>query len=203
MDLMEFVMQSPSYTTSQSPSDDMGYFESSPSLPSSPIYSPTMPMEPAVTIYTQNNLKQEAEVPTLRGPTKVTKKRIPQNMKACKHIWQFLRDLLMSPEHSTWITWLDAKRGIFKILKPDEIASAWRLYKSQDRRKDFSNEDEDEKDSKKKYPNMARGIRYSRDCGYFEAISKSEMRDFGKKLVYKFSKTTTVHCAWLRSIMTD
>ena len=61
----------------------------------------------------------------------------------------------MNPEYSTWITWLDAKRGIFKILKPDETASAWRLYKSQDRRKDSSDDDLDEKDSKKKYPNMA------------------------------------------------
>ena len=64
----------------------------------------------------------------------------------------------MNPEYRTWITWLDQKRGIFKILKPDETASLWRVYKSQDRRKD-STEDYldamDEKNSKQKYPNMA------------------------------------------------
>ena len=171
----DVVMSSPEgYNASQSQSEDLSYYENSPFLPSSPLDSSLMLLEP---VYTQNNFKQEAEVPAQRGPTKLAKKRIPQNskltlipslaawsglwkcalftVKACKHVWQFLRDLLKDPKYRTWICWLDEKRGIFKILKPDETASAWRLYKSQDRRKDFPDDDLDEKDSKKNYPNMA------------------------------------------------
>ena len=53
-----------------------------------------------------------------------------------------------------------------------------------------------------KYPNMARGIRYSREeGGYFDTVSKSY--GYGKKLVYKFSKKTLDHCEWLRSFIFD
>ena len=53
-----------------------------------------------------------------------------------------------------------------------------------------------------KYPNMARGIRYSREeGGYFDTVSKSY--GYGKKLVYKFSKKTLDHCEWLRSFIID
>ena len=51
------------------------------------------------------------------------------------------------------------------------------------------------------YANMARGIRYSRDAGYFVDISDDEQKLYGKKLVFKFSKECRNHCRYLNSSM--
>ncbi|CAF0875912.1 unnamed protein product [Brachionus calyciflorus] len=114
-------------------------------------------------------------------------KKKPENMKDCLHVWEFLRDLLKSNEfNGKCIKWLDKERGLFKILSPSDVSNLWGKKKANKEKMD--------------YPNMARGIRYSREeGGYFDLVTKED--GFGKKLVYKFSKKASMHCDWLRSFM--
>ncbi len=62
------------------------------------------------------------------------------------HVWEFLRDLLKDEKCETMIRWLDMKKGIFKIVDPDQVSNKWGERKANK--------------TKMSYPNMARGIRY-------------------------------------------
>lgn len=71
-------------------------------------------------------------------------------------------------------------------MSPNEVSNLWGKKKANKEKMD--------------YPNMARGIRYSREeGGYFDLVTKED--GFGKKLVYRFSKKASMHCDWLRSFM--
>jgi hypothetical protein len=106
-------------------------------------------------------------------------------VKDCLHIWEFLRDILKE-KNEDLVKWIDPTSGIFKIVKPDRVSYLWGFRKSQ---------------KGMKYANMARGIRHSRDTGFFDFINKD--RGHGKKLVYKFSEKSKRNCEWLSQIMKD
>lgn len=47
------------------------------------------------------------------------------------HLWQFLKELLSSPEqHGSCIRWLDQSRGVFKIEDSVRVARLWGLRKN-------------------------------------------------------------------------
>ena len=66
-------------------------------------------------------------------------------MKNCKHVWQFLRDQLKCG--SSYIEWIERKKGIFKIKDQVNIAIQWGSYKERKSGKTMD------------YEKMSRGIR--------------------------------------------
>ncbi len=61
---------------------------------------------------------------------------------------EFLLLLLENPKYSSYITWLNKNEGIFKIHKPERVATLWRKVKNR-----HTNGDMD-------YGTFARGIRF-------------------------------------------
>lgn len=122
------------------------------------------------------------------SPSLEQKRRYP-NTKDCLHVAEFLLGLLLNPEtcgDKKLIKWEKKEKGLFRILKPKDVANKWARAKSN---KDSMN-----------YPNMARGIRFARvKSGDFELVTKSD--GVGKKLVYKFSQRFRSRNAELSSFM--
>jgi hypothetical protein len=67
-------------------------------------------------------------------------------VKNCIHLWQFLRDLLQNEKYNpSHVCWIDAKKGIFKVVEPNKVSQLWAFKKG---RKTMS------------YENLSRGLRY-------------------------------------------
>lgn len=50
------------------------------------------------------------------------------------HLWEFVRDLLLSPEENCGILeWEDRDKGIFRVVKSDALAKMWGQRKKNDR----------------------------------------------------------------------
>ncbi len=63
-------------------------------------------------------------------------------------MWQFCSDLLESDTYNpSIIKWLNKENGIFKIVKPDQVAELWGAQKNR------------KTDKKMNYEKMARGMR--------------------------------------------
>lgn len=42
------------------------------------------------------------------------------------HLWEFLRDLLLSPEDNSGILdWEDQEKGIFRVVRSEALAQKW------------------------------------------------------------------------------
>lgn len=113
-------------------------------------------------------------------------KRYP-NTKDCLHVAEFLLSLLVLPEkYGKLIKWERKETGLFRILKPNDVANLWARTKSNKEHMD--------------YPNMARGIRFAREkSGDFDQVTKED--GVGKKLVYKFSQRFRARNDILQKIM--
>lgn len=79
------------------------------------------------------------------------KEHIPERqkkIKRCPHVWQFCSDLLENENYNpSIIKWLNKEKGIFKIVKPDQVATLWGAQKNR------------KTDKKMNYEKMARGMR--------------------------------------------
>ncbi|XP_044292459.1 ETS-related transcription factor Elf-5 isoform X3 [Varanus komodoensis] len=82
------------------------------------------------------------------------------------HLWEFVRDLLLSPEENCGILeWEDRDQGIFRVIKSDALAKMWGQRKKNDRMT---------------YEKLSRALRYYYKTGILERVDR--------RLVYKFGK---------------
>ncbi|XP_031449087.1 ETS-related transcription factor Elf-5 [Phasianus colchicus] len=82
------------------------------------------------------------------------------------HLWEFLRDLLLSPEENSGILeWEDRGQGIFRVVKSEALAKMWGQRKKNDRMT---------------YEKLSRALRYYYKTGILERVDR--------RLVYKFGK---------------
>jgi len=96
--------------------------------------------------------------------------RKPGQVSNVLHLWEFMRDLLLAPEHSAIIEWVSRKDGVFRVVNSSEVARLWG----------------EKKNNKKKmtYEKLSRSLRYSRLEGYFSNLPKD--KNYPKKLCFKF-----------------
>uniref|UniRef100_H3AJ88 E74 like ETS transcription factor 5 n=1 Tax=Latimeria chalumnae TaxID=7897 RepID=H3AJ88_LATCH len=84
------------------------------------------------------------------------------------HLWEFVRDLLLSPEENSGILeWEDRDNGIFRVVKSEALAKVWGQRKKNDRMT---------------YEKLSRALRYYYKTGILERVDR--------RLVYKFGKNT-------------
>ncbi|NXJ10171.1 ELF5 factor, partial [Odontophorus gujanensis] len=82
------------------------------------------------------------------------------------HLWEFVRDLLLSPEENSGILeWEDRGQGIFRVVKSEALAKMWGERKKNDRMT---------------YEKLSRALRYYYKTGILERVDR--------RLVYKFGK---------------
>uniref|UniRef100_A0A663E5K3 ETS-related transcription factor Elf-5 n=1 Tax=Aquila chrysaetos chrysaetos TaxID=223781 RepID=A0A663E5K3_AQUCH len=82
------------------------------------------------------------------------------------HLWEFVRDLLLSPEKNGGILeWEDRGQGIFRVVKSEALAKMWGQKKKNDRMT---------------YEKLSRALRYYYKTGILERVDR--------RLVYKFGK---------------
>ncbi|XP_064515852.1 ETS-related transcription factor Elf-5 [Pseudopipra pipra] len=82
------------------------------------------------------------------------------------HLWEFVRDLLLSPEENGGILkWEDRGQGIFHVVKSEALAKMWGQRKKNDRMT---------------YEKLSRALRYYYKTGILERVDR--------RLVYKFGK---------------
>ncbi|NXI60505.1 ELF5 factor, partial [Chloroceryle aenea] len=82
------------------------------------------------------------------------------------HLWEFLRDLLLSPEENDGILeWEDREQGIFRVVKSEALAKMWGQRKKNDRMT---------------YEKLSRALHYYYKSGILERVDR--------RLVYKFGK---------------
>ncbi|XP_052639709.1 ETS-related transcription factor Elf-5 isoform X2 [Harpia harpyja] len=94
--------------------------------------------------------------------TKLSNKDYLQN----SHLWEFVRDLLLSPEKNGGILeWEDRGQGIFRVVKSEALAKMWGQKKKNDRMT---------------YEKLSRALRYYYKTGILERVDR--------RLVYKFGK---------------
>nr|XP_009933554.1 PREDICTED: ETS-related transcription factor Elf-5 [Opisthocomus hoazin] len=94
--------------------------------------------------------------------TKPSNKDYLQN----SHLWEFVRDLLLSPEENCGILeWEDREQGIFRVVKSEALAKMWGQKKKND---------------SMTYEKLSRALRYYYKTGILERVDK--------RLVYKFGK---------------
>ena len=102
-------------------------------------------------------------------------------------MWQFCSDLLDNDNYNPFIIkWLNKEKGIFKIVKPDQVATLWGAQKNR------------KTDKKMNYEKMARGMRYSRREGFFKKLDKEKNKpnEYGKQLVFQFSEKVIKNLDW-------
>ncbi|KAH9523561.1 DNA-binding protein D-ETS-4 [Bulinus truncatus] len=98
-----------------------------------------------------------------RSPVKVSSGR---GHKQKIHLWQFLKELLLSNEnHSDCIRWLDRKAGIFKIEDSKKVATLWGTRKNR---------------PAMNYDKLSRSVRQYYKKGIIKKTEQS------KRLVYQF-----------------
>ncbi|NWY01382.1 ELF5 factor, partial [Nothoprocta ornata] len=82
------------------------------------------------------------------------------------HLWEFVRDLLLSPEENSGILeWEDRGQGIFRVVKSEALAKMWGQRKKNDRMT---------------YEKLSRALRYYYKTGILERVDR--------RLVYKFGR---------------
>ncbi|KAM5138639.1 ETS-related transcription factor Elf-5 [Mantella aurantiaca] len=102
-------------------------------------------------------------------PEEVKKHRPPKQSRTgihSSHLWEFLRDLLLSPEDNNGILdWEDQENGIFRVVKSEALAQMWGQRK---------------RNNRMNYEKLSRAMRHYYKTGILERVDK--------RLVYKFGK---------------
>ncbi|CAF0893296.1 unnamed protein product [Rotaria sp. Silwood1] len=83
----------------------------------------------------------------------VVKKRPPRQN-------EFLQLLLANPRYCSYLCWLDKKRGLFRILQPDQVVKLWEKVKGR------------QTQGKMSYETFARGIRHYYKTGMMIKTNK-------------------------------
>ncbi|XP_077318980.1 ETS-related transcription factor Elf-5 [Lithobates pipiens] len=111
----------------------------------------------------------ECEDNTHIKPEAVKKNKAPKGNRTGlhnSHLWEFLRDLLLSPEdnHGT-LDWEDKEQGIFRVVKSEALAQLWGQRK---------------RNNRMNYEKLSRAMRHYYKTGILERVDR--------RLVYKFGK---------------
>ncbi|CAF1161136.1 unnamed protein product [Adineta ricciae] len=85
------------------------------------------------------------------------------------YLYEFLRILLENDEYSHVIQFIDRKQGVFKLLKPQDIAELWRHAKGRN------------SDNKMTYDKVARALRYYYSSGIMQPNPGRYTFKFGPK----------------------
>jgi hypothetical protein len=96
--------------------------------------------------------------------------RKPGQVSNVLHLWEFMRDLLHSPENQGIIEWISKADGVFKVMNSNEVARLWGEKKKN--KKEMT------------YEKLSRSLRYSRLEGYFAILPRD--KNYPKKLCFKF-----------------
>jgi len=189
--MMSPIAASPSsYIMVKSEPIEMPVFKSEPcSPPASPFMYSSSPSSSASPVSSPESMSSGcSDFPSSPFDQSMSNfnKRYP-NTKDCLHVAEFLLSLLVIPEkYGKLIKWERKETGLFRILKPNDVANLWARTKSNKEHMD--------------YPNMARGIRFAREkSGDFDQVTKED--GVGKKLVYKFSQRFRARNDTLQKIM--
>ncbi|XP_067122684.1 ETS homologous factor-like isoform X2 [Centruroides vittatus] len=90
--------------------------------------------------------------------------------KATGKLWEFIRDLLLSPEtNPSLIRWERREEGIFKFVQSDKVAKMWGDRKQ---------------NTKMTYEKLSRAMRTYYRTGYLVPVPRDQ--SLPKKLIYKF-----------------
>ncbi|XP_043938570.1 ETS-related transcription factor Elf-5 isoform X2 [Protopterus annectens] len=82
------------------------------------------------------------------------------------HLWEFVRDLLLSPlENAGILEWEDREQGMFRVVKSEALARMWGKRK---------------KNEKMTYEKLSRALRHYYKTGILDRVDR--------RLVYKFGK---------------
>ncbi|XP_052215405.1 uncharacterized protein LOC127833923 isoform X2 [Dreissena polymorpha] len=120
-------------------------------------------LSPEVPLMVEEAASQLMHICTTRPTTR-------QKEKAGCRIWEYIRDLLLSPEtNPSLITWENREKGVFKLVKSKEIAKMWGRKKGNE---------------EMNYEKFSRAMRYHYKRKVFEPV-------IGKRLVYKFGPRAT------------
>ncbi|XP_067849623.1 ETS homologous factor [Heptranchias perlo] len=83
-----------------------------------------------------------------------------------QHLWEFVRDLLLSPGESIGILeWEDRNEGIFKVIKSNSLAKLWGQRK---------------KNERMTYEKLSRALRHYYKTGILERVDRRLMYKFGR-----------------------
>ncbi|XP_077115923.1 ETS homologous factor-like isoform X3 [Ranitomeya variabilis] len=83
------------------------------------------------------------------------------------HLWEFVRDLLLSPhKNQEAVRWEDRKEGTFRVVKSDMIAQLWGQQK---------------KNKCMNYEKLSRALRHYYKSGILERVDGRLTYKFGKK----------------------
>ncbi|KAG8438324.1 hypothetical protein GDO86_008852, partial [Hymenochirus boettgeri] len=113
-------------------------------------------------------LESEEEIPS-KTETVTRHKSPPMNKAGVhgSHLWEFLRDILLSPEANRGILeWEDKEQGIFRVVKSEALAQMWGRKKRND---------------KMTYEKLSRALRHYYKSGILERIDRRLVYKFGKK----------------------
>ncbi|KAM4721907.1 ETS-related transcription factor Elf-5 [Rhinophrynus dorsalis] len=125
-------------------------------------FSSTEDTQPPSTNDDENTLLKTEAVKRHRSPTR---SRAGAHTSG-SHLWEFLRDLLLSPEENNGILdWEDQSQGIFRVVKSEALARMWGKRKRND---------------KMNYEKLSRALRHYYKTGILERVDR--------RLVYKFGK---------------
>ncbi|KAE8606344.1 hypothetical protein XENTR_v10010686 [Xenopus tropicalis] len=111
--------------------------------------------------------KQEEK---LEVKTEVVKRNRPSTINRpavhSSHLWEFMRDLLLSPDANDGILeWDDKEQGVFRVVKSEALAQMWGKRK---------------KNERMNYEKLSRALRHYYKTGILERVDR--------RLVYKFGK---------------
>ncbi|KAI8780807.1 myb protein I [Biomphalaria glabrata] len=162
------------------PSEDDGFYEDCPpSIPdaaSLPLFDQLQKSETRCAserrrISTSSNKKKHItrDSPCLEKERRKPGRK-PGQVSNVLHLWEFMRDLLRSPNNQGIIEWISKPEGVFRVVNSSEVARLWG----------------EKKKNKKKmtYEKLSRSLRYSRLEGYFSDLPKD--KNYPKKLCFKF-----------------
>ncbi|XP_053544906.1 ETS-related transcription factor Elf-5 [Bombina bombina] len=114
-------------------------------------------------ISTYNDEKQVVKTPSVRRHKSPPRSR---SGAQSSHLWEFLRDLLLSPEDNEGILdWEDHDKGIFRVVNSEALARIWGQRKRNDRMN---------------YEKLSRALRHYYKTGILERVDRRLMYKFGK-----------------------
>lgn len=116
--------------------------------------------------YARQQIQSDSPKKTPSNPTSTTKNLHGRQGSAHIHLWQFLKELLETPQkHGTAIRWIDRRSGIFKIEDSVRVARLWGQRKNR---------------PAMNYDKLSRSIRQYYKKGIMQKTERSQ------RLVYQF-----------------
>jgi hypothetical protein len=96
--------------------------------------------------------------------------RKPGQTAKGNHLWEFVRELLQSPQYNPrLLKWEDKSEGVFRFVQSEQVAALWGKKKN---------------NPNMTYEKLSRAMRFCRSAEYFQSVPKDGR--YPKKLCFKF-----------------